>query len=617
MCGFVGVLSKNNKPFRRDMLEKMTSVIHHRGPDDVGVFEFQDWLMMGFKRLSILDLSEKGHQPMLSSDGKFAVIFNGEVYNYREIRAELEAKGIVFKSDTDTEVVLEAFRFFGKEVLNRFIGMFSFVIADLESKSAFIVRDQLGIKPLFLYEDNDYYFFLSEIKSLLPYTSLQPCKSSVNEYLVFRSVIGERTLFEGVRHLLPGQLLRYQNQKLSDPEKYFSLTDTLHRKNFSFDEACKLTENELVSSIDIHLRSDVELSVQLSGGVDSSLITAIAAQKLTDKQLHSFSISFPDSPECDESEYQKRISARYNTVHHDFPVTEDIFNSHLKKSIWHYEFPLNDPNSVCTYHLVKKARPYCTVMLSGEGADESFLGYTKFTRHALKSVTKRTFLYNHPNLRKILFGMTGKPIFGVTQYDPAMYALSYADFKFIDTLLKGDDSEMTGRHYPSDAAGNDILKKIVLQDEMCDLQQWLWRADKIGMAASMELRVPFCTHKMFALANSIPYKAHIRNGERKCVLKKIAEKYMDHDQIYRKKIGFGVPVNLWMERGKDFFALFDDAFNNSLTADAGIIDSKHMNSVWNAYKSGSYKEHNVGFLWTYLNLELWFRIYFNDEWKDF
>jgi len=617
MCGFVGALSKNNKLFPKEMLEKMISMIVHRGPDDAGIFQHRDWLSLGFRRLSILDLSEKGHQPMLSADGKFALVFNGEVYNYREIRTELESKGIKFNSDTDTEVVLEAFRMFGKDGLNHLTGMFAFIIADLENRRAFIVRDHLGIKPLFIYEDADYYIFASEVKCLLPYTTLKPNKSAVDEYLVFRSVIGERTLFENVRHLLPGHLISYKSGTLTEPEKYFSLPSTVNRKNMSFDEACRVTEEELIASVDIHLRSDVELSVQLSGGVDSSLITAIAARKLPGKQLHSFSISFPDSPECDESEYQKRISKRYNTIHHDFPVTEDVFNERFKRSVWHYEFPLNDPNSVCTHHLVEKARPFCTVMLSGEGADESFLGYTKFTRYALKSVTRRNFLYKHPNLRKLLFGLTGKPIFRVTQYEPAMYALSYADFDFIDTLLQGEDSEMTGRRYPSEIAGNDILKKIVLQDEMCDLQQWLWRADKIGMAASMELRVPFCTHEMFALANSIPYSAHIRNGERKCVLKKIAEKYMDHDQIYRKKIGFGVPVNLWMKRGREFYALFEDAFVNSSTADAGLVNREHLDSVWNAYENGTYNEHNVGFLWTYMNLEMWHRIYFNAEWKEF
>jgi asparagine synthase (glutamine-hydrolysing) len=609
MCGFVGALAKTNKRFPQEILQKMTAMIHHRGPDDEGFFFHQEWLAMGFRRLSILDLSPKGHQPMLSEDKKLAIIFNGEVYNYREIRDELEKEGISFRSGTDTEVVLEAYRFYGEKALNKFTGMFAFIIADLEAKTAFIARDQLGIKPLFFFEDSNYFIFTSEIKSLIPYTSLRPDPSAVNEYLVFRSVIGERTMFKDVHHILPGHYLSYKEKSLSTPKAYFSLPNTFNTKNISFEESCEITENLLLDSIKLHLRSDVELGVQLSGGVDSSLITAIAAETLN-KSIHSFSISFPDSTECDESEFQNRISKRYNTIHHDFPVDEDVFTANLQDAIWHYEMPLNDPNSVCTYHLVKKAKPYCTVMLSGEGADESFLGYTKFTNYALKSVSRRMFLYNHPKIRNLLHSLTRKPIFKVTKYDPAMYALSYADFDFIDTLLNGSDFEMTGRHSSSKVAGNSILRKIILQDEISDLVQWLWRADKIGMAASMELRVPFCTPQMFSLANSIPYDHHIRNGERKCVLKKIAEKYMDYDQIYRKKMGFGVPVNTWMKRKSLYSDIMENTLNSKKSSSDSIINTEHKKSVYNAYKAGSYKEHNVGFLWTYMNLELWYRMFF-------
>ena len=613
MCGFVGIISKNNKRFPEETLQEMTSMIEHRGPDDVGYFFHEDWLAMGFRRLSILDLSSKGHQPMLSRDERYAIIYNGEVYNYRELRSELEAKGKQFVSGTDTEVILAAYEEYGEDCVNKFIGMFAFVIADLQERTAFIARDQLGIKPLFCYENGDYYFFFSEVKSLLPYTSLEPNFSSLNEYLVFRSVVGENTLFKGVKSLLPGHLKKISNGQVS-AKKYFDLAETLAPDyNISFEEACDKVEEEFSQSVDIHLRSDVELGVQLSGGVDSSLITAIAAQKSA-RKLHTFSISFPDSPECDESEYQKRVSERYGTVHHDYPVTEDDFVPSFEKSIWHYEHPLNDPNSVCTYHLVKKAKEYCTVMLSGEGADESFLGYTKFTQQAVQSVSKRMFLYNHPLLRKI-GGLSGKPLFNVTKYDPAMFALSYADLKIIDPLLNGKDSEMVGRHYASKVAGNDVLRKIILQDQICDLPQWFWRADREGMGASMELRVPFCTPQMFRLANSIPHSLHIRDGERKCVLKKVAEKYMDHDQIYRKKVGFGSPIFVWLEREGKYTELFNETFESAKFANREFINREHFNSLMNGHKNGSYKERNSAFLWTYLNLELWYQIFFEDGWK--
>lgn len=615
MCGFVGIISKNNKRFPEETMHAMTSMIEHRGPDDVGHFFHEDWLALGFRRLSILDLSSKGHQPMISQDGRYAIVYNGEVYNYREIRSELVAKGVHFVSGTDTEVILAAYREYGDDCLNKFTGMFAFVIADLQERTAFIARDQLGIKPLFCYEDSNYYFFTSEVKSLLPYNSLEPDFDSFNEYLIFRSVVGENTMFKGVKSLLPGHAMHYKNGTLRS-NCYFTLADTLvPNNNISFDDACAEVEDAFSKSVDLHLRSDVELGVQLSGGVDSSLITAIAAKK-SNKKLHSFSMSFPDSPECDESEYQKRVADRYGTQHHDYPVTEDNFMDSFSKSIWHYEHPLNDPNGVCTYSLVEKAKKYCTVMLSGEGADESFLGYTKFTEQAVKSVSKRMFLYRHPWLRETLFKLSGKPLFNVTKYDPAMYALSYSDLKIIDPLLKGCDSEMVGRHYASRVAGDNILNKIILQDEICDLGQWFWRADRQGMGASMELRVPFCTPQMFKLANSIPHSLHIRNGERKCILKKIAEKYLDHDQIYRKKVGFGVPIALWMEQDGTYRKEMDSVFTSDLFKNRDFIDKSHFFPLYDAFKKGDFKERNCGFLWTYLNLEKWYRIFFEDGWKQ-
>jgi len=614
MCGFVGIISKNSRRFPEKMLHEMTSMIAHRGPDDVGYFAHEEWLSMGFRRLSILDLSSKGHQPMLSQDGRYAIVYNGEVYNYREIRKELTAKGAKFSSGTDTEVILAAYLEYGVDCLNKFTGMFSFIIADLHKKTAFIARDQLGIKPLFFYEDSDYYFFCSEIKSLLPYTSLEPDFGSFNEYLVFRSVVGENTMFKGVTSILPGHVMQFKNGNFTS-SCYFNLADTLSPDHGrSFEETCEEVEAAFIRSVDIHLRSDVELGVQLSGGVDSSLITAVAAQK-SSKKLHSFSISFPDSPECDESEYQKRISKRYGTEHHDYPVMEDDFVDSFAKSIWHYEHPLNDPNGVCTYHLIKKAKEYCTVMLSGEGADESFLGYTKFTNQAVNTISKRMFLFNHPLLRKALHKLSGKPLFHITRYDPAMYALSYADLNLIDPLLNGQDREMKGRHFASLSAGNNVLNKIILQDQICDLPQWFWRADRQGMGTSMELRVPFCTPEMFKLANSIPHSLHIRNGERKCVLKKIAEKYMDNDQIYRKKMGFGSPIFVWLERNGKYTELFNDTLGSAKFANRDFINKKHFNNIFNAHKNGSYKERNSAFLWTYLNLELWYRIFFDGEWK--
>lgn len=619
MCGFVGVLSKKNNKFSEDALSKMSSMINHRGPDDNGIFVHQDWLSLAFRRLSIIDLSPRGHQPMKSSDGRYVIVFNGEIYNYREIRDELQEKGFIFDSDSDTEVILNSFICWGRACVNKFIGMFSFIIADTKEHSAFIARDPLGIKPLFFYENSDYFIFCSEVKSLLPYCELQPDENSVNEYLVFRSLPGRDTMFKNVKSLLPGHYIEYHDNKIKEQE-YFNLASTLEPDySRSFEENCEFVEKTLHDSIKIHLRSDVELGVQLSGGVDSSLITAMASG-MTGKKFHTFSISFAESF-YDESEYQKRVSERYGTEHHDYPMDENTFTSLLHKSIWHYEHPLNDPNAVATYYLCKMAGKYIKVMLSGEGADESFMGYARFSNEAQKKMKFRNLLYNNSFFRELFFKLwpinKGRDLLNITRYNPPMYVLTYANLNTVHKLLQGNDSQMQYRKGIEALARGDILNQTILQDQQCDLMQWFWRADRMGMAESMELRVPFCTVPMFKAANSIPYSQLLMNGERKAVLKKIAEKYIDKDQIYRKKVGFGTPVDDWINKNGVYSELYDSTVCSESFKNRQFINYKHFNDIYEAHKAGRFREVNSGFMWTYFSLELWHKIFFEGQWRQF
>ena len=621
MCGFVGIISKKQSLFPEEKLREMTSVIVHRGPDDEGYFQ-NEWLSFGFRRLKIIDLSAKGHQPMFNAGKTHCIVFNGELYNYCEIREELKGKGFVFNSESDTEVVLNSYICWGRDCLKKFIGMFAFVIADIERKEVFFSRDQLGIKPLFIFEDSGNFIFCSEIKSLLPYAKLEPDFSSFNEYLVFRSLPGENTMFKGVRSLGAGHCGTLDVKNCGSglrTSQFFNLARTLSvDEDLSFREACEKTEVLFRESVNLHLRSDVELGVQLSGGVDSSLITAVASQ-ICAKRLRSFSISFKESF-YDESKYQKRVSEEYNTEHHDYQMDEETFVSVLERAVWHYEYPLNDPNSVCTYYLAVRAKEHITVMLSGEGADESFLGYARFNPESIKILKSRTSLYNNPLFRELMFKIwpfnKGKDLFKVTKYPPSMFALTYADLNDVDRLLKGKFQDMTFRRNTTNSANGNVIDEAILQDELCDLPQWFTRADKMGMAASLEFRVPFCTEPMFRMANSISYSRKVRQGEKKAILKKIAEKYIDKDQIYRKKIGFGTPIDTWINKNGAYNRIFEDTVNSASFKSREFIDHKHFNSLYQAHKSGTYSEVNSAFLWTYFNLELWYRTYFEDGWKN-
>lgn len=618
MCGFVGIISKKRKQFPDSKLREMASLISHRGPDDEGYFYDKAWLALAFRRLSILDLSKKGHQPMLSLDKRYAIVFNGEIYNYLELREELQEYGYIFMSDSDTEVVLAAYQLWGKQCTSRFTGMYAFIVADLKEEKLFAARDPLGIKPLFMFEDSEHFIFCSEVKSLLPYKELEPEPECIREYLVFRSVIGRKTMFKDVYSLSPGHSLTYSDGKMTEHE-FFSIASTLKPKSGrSFLRTCEEVEDTLKESVKIHLRSDVELGIQLSGGVDSSLITAMAAKE-SGKKFHTFSISFAESM-FDESEYQKRISGHYGTTHHDYRMTEDHFTGLFRKAIWHYEHPLNDPNSVATYYLTENAKKHITVMLSGEGADESFMGYSRFNRDSVKKLKFRTWLYRHPELREKLYNLwplsKGRALFNITRYRPSMYTLTYSDLNLVDSLLKGNDSEMSFRHGVSESAAGDVLNEAILQDQVCDLAQWFWRADRMGMASSMELRVPFCTPDLFRLANSIPYSQRVYKGERKAVLKKIAEKYMDYDQIYRKKMGFGMPVDTWLRRQGAFRKLFDETISSEDFRHRSFLDYDFFKELFRRHREGIYEERSSGFLWTYLNIEIWYKMFFEGGWKN-
>jgi asparagine synthase (glutamine-hydrolysing) len=353
--------------------------------------------------------------------------------------------------------------------------------------------------------------------------------------------------------------------------------------------------------------------------VDSSLITAVSSE-LTGKKLHSFSVSFDESV-FDESEYQQRISRKYNTEHHDYRMTEDIFTKLLFESTWHYEHPLNDPNTVATYFLTKQAREYITVMLAGEGADEAFMGYSRFKPDVLSRLKNRNFFFRYPlvreTLRKLWPLKKGSKIFDITKYAPSMYALSYADTNFTHALLKGNDSAFRFRREVNNSGEGDVLAETILQYQLCDLTQWFWRADRMGMAASMELRVPFCAVPVFSLANSIPYSLHMSGGECKAVLKKVAEKYLGHDQIYRKKIGFGVPISEWIKKDGPYGKLFRELTQSPEFRNRPGIDIKHFDMIYKSFTAGSYKELNCAFLWTYFCFEIWYRTFFEEGWKKY
>ncbi|OGV51861.1 MAG: asparagine synthase (glutamine-hydrolyzing) [Lentisphaerae bacterium GWF2_52_8] len=618
MCGFVAAIGKDHKEIVSEgTLRSMTRMLTHRGPDDEGLWNERE-LAFGFRRLSIIDLSPQGHQPMLSAEGRYVIVFNGEIYNYLELRAELEDKGVRFSSHTDTEVLLAAYQLWGEKCLSKLSGMFAFVVADRWERNVFAARDPLGIKPLYHWEDGKAHIFCSEPKALLPYAELEPDYAALDEYLCFRGLSGPGTLFKNLKSVQPGSCLTWRNGILSK-KRYFELENSFSEAfGGSFAEACETVESALQESVKLHLRSDVELGIQLSGGVDSSLVTALAA-KQSGKAFHTFSISVPGGAE-DESAYQKMVSQQYGSIHHDYPVDDALLMELLPQAAWGFGAPLNDPNSIAAWHLSREAKKHVTVMLSGEGADESFLGYRRHAPEMLSEKCRSAKLRRIPGV-KWLAGrwpfQVGRSWRRALALDPVLFAQSLGNLDLSLLLQREKGNPAKGfRAEMRNVAGDDLTKGIILQDQAAYLAPWLQRADTMGMAHALEFRVPLCTKGIFQLANSLPYRLKVYNGERKAILKKIAEKYLPMELIYRKKVGFSVPGKDWIEGRGPFRNFVGEMLSASAAKKRPFAETAHFREVRRRFDAGEAERH-AGFFWTYANLELWQQIFFEGGWKRF
>lgn len=605
MCGFVVAIPRVGGPLGADTLRAMTSLVQHRGPDDEGYFE-NGWIGIGFRRLAILDLSHQGHQPMLDESGRYLIVHNGEVYNYQELRTELQRHGFAFRSNTDTEVILKAYLHWGPGCVNRFIGMFAFVIVDLETRTVTAFRDPFGIKPLYYLDTSEVLAFVSEVKSLAALVRLSPNQDAFYEYLVFRYVLGRHTLFKDVYALLPGTYVTSHAGGTIRETVYFDLPTLMSQPEEPVpDIAVVIKEvDELIrESVRLHLRSDVPLGATLSGGIDSSLVTALAAQQNADNGLDTFSIAFQD-PLYDESRYQQLVAQRYRTRHHVYELTPERFTDLLEQVIWHLDFPLNHANTIALYYLSVRARAHVTVLLSGEGADELFRGYGRYARltrfHMLRRLSRFSFgsaLPKRGSLRA--FGQ-------LLKYHPAIYATSFASPVRVAELCPELLRDVAYREVLSrQVNGRD--RQVALLDCWGFLQSLLERQDKVSMAVGLEARVPFCNPILLKQLLPLPRHLHVRQRNVKYLLKRIAERYLPYEVIYRGKRGFGLPLSQWWKDPKGF-GRYIEVLTERRTLERGIFSPKVLRGVIEEHLAGAC-DHGPGILWTTLNLELWHRLF--------
>ena len=606
MCGFVGFCSKNVKD--KNVIKEMNNQIIHRGPDSDGYFFDKD-VNFGFRRLSIIDLHE-GSQPILNESGDTAIIFNGEIYNFQELREDLVAKGYKFKTHTDTEVILHGYEEYGEEgILAKLRGMFAFTIWDSKKEKLFGARDHFGIKPYYYALLDGDLLFGSEIKSFLKYPKF---KKEVNEkalkhYLVFQYNPLEETFFKGVKKLRPGHYYIYENGKM-EIKTYYNLT--LDYKDMTFDEAVGKIEKEVEESVKYHKISDVEVGSFLSGGVDSSYVVATA---LPDK---TFSVGF-DNKGFNETMYAKELSDSLGIKNFAKLITPDEFFEGINKVQYYSDEPHANLSSVPLYFLSKLASEQVKVVLSGEGADELFAGYNEYADALPQRMYRklpfslRHKLYLKYKDRKHFRGQTIILKYGQKVEDryigPAEIMSDELANSLVTSKYKNAETsrDLTKKYYDEVKNMDDVSKRLYLDMKMWIVEDILLKADKMTMANSIELRVPLLDKKMWELARTIPVKHKVHNEITKYAFRTAAKNKLPEDWAKRRKLGFVVPFVVWIKEEK-YYKIVKEVFNKDFVSE--FFDKDKINKLLDDHFNGiTNNGRKVYTIYTFLK---WYEIYF-------
>ncbi len=559
MCGIFGIhFFDSHRPVNMQMVQEATDVMHHRGPDDSGYFVDGN-TGLGHRRLSIIDLSS-GHQPMSNENGEVVVVYNGEIYNYKEIREELKSKGHIFRTDCDTEVIVHGYEEWGTDCLQKFNGMFAFVLLDKRHRRLWVVRDRLGIKPLYYYQDKHVFIAASEIKAILK-TGL--VKSALNEnvldaYFSIGYVPGPETMFKDIRKVLPGHFLIADTKRIREVE-YWDFVD-IQEVSVDESEALEQIECLLTDCVKKRLISDVPVGAFLSGGLDSSVVVALMAKLINPQPVNTFTVAYHEG--YSEQEYAQIVAEQFQTNHNVFYLESEDFFSSLETLVRFAEEPIVEPAAIALYHISKLAREHAIVLLSGEGSDEVFAGYFLY-QFMLRLEKVRQFI------PEVLLSFL--PVLG--SFSPRLKYKKYLDW-FIQPLnltYQGTSSYLTPSlkkylyhpdfynnksnylkerftHYFKKVSGKGALSQMLYVDTKTWLvDDLLVKADKMTMAASIELRVPFLDYRLVEACASLPAKRKICGGEGKYLLKKISESLLPKEIIYREKMGFPVPTAEWFK----------------------------------------------------------------------
>lgn len=629
MCGICGKIDPEG--VSKVDIQRMGSVLAHRGPDDQGIYMNQG-IGLGHRRLSIIDLTS-GKQPMSNEDATLWITYNGEIYNFKELRKGLEEKH-QFKTRSDTEVILHLYEEKGENCLQYLRGMFAFAIHDQRKKTLFMARDHLGQKPLYYYHDGDSLAFASEIKALL---ALKPelreldC-NALYEYLTIRIITPPRSMFRKIRKLPPGHFLTFQNGKMSI-KRYWDLKYE-PKLNADFDTILEELEEQLKSTIKYHLVSDVPVGAFLSGGMDSSLIVAMMSQ-IAGKPIKTFSGDVPYE-NYSELPYARMLSDKYKTDHYELTINPSLVQA-LPELVWHLDEP-SDPLSVCMYYISELARKEVKVVLGGDGGDELFGGYDRYYGNDLVSYYALIPDY----VRKHVFGKLINLVpegFWYRSFSHKLrwiqqmslykggerYSKSLSYFYFSDNFKSSlytekfqknvgmFDPEASIKDYFNSHNATDLIDKMLYSDSMVRMPDHpVMILDRMTMAHGLEARSPFLDHKLAEFCASIPPRFKVRRKKLRYIQVELAKKYLPPVLMKRKKQGFSSPLTYLL--ADEFRLLYKTFLNNSSLVRGGYLNQPAINLLLKEHLNKKVDHGNR--LWLLCNSEIWYRMYIENESKE-
>ncbi|PKN08874.1 MAG: asparagine synthase (glutamine-hydrolyzing) [Deltaproteobacteria bacterium HGW-Deltaproteobacteria-8] len=630
MCGICGILS----PLGQDQgatLNAMTTTLAHRGPDDSGVFsDDAQGIALGHRRLSILDLSPLGHQPMVSASGRFVIVFNGEIYNFRALKTELEPLGHAFRGGSDTEVLLAAFEEWGEAALPRLNGMFALALWDRKERTLLLARDRMGKKPLYYGLAGKATVFGSELKALTIHSAFDARidPDSLAAYFRLGYIPAPQSVYSAARKLPPAHALTLrpgQDPLAAEPRPYWSATEVFevglaHPFTGTEEDAATELERLLTNATGLRMVADVPLGSFLSGGIDSSLVTALM-QSQSARPVRTFSIGFAEG-RYNEAHHAKAVAAHLGTDHSEFILRQQDLLDMVPVIPHFWDEPFADSSQIPTYAVCRLARQHVTVALSGDGGDELFNGYERYLY--LDALWRKFSLAPRP-LRAIagslagrlpeaafrLMGSLGPKIhwrlgaMGTRNFED-YYRFLFSHFRAPGDLVLGSHERQTtfdmDQGLLSRAAGNDPLRRMALIDHLLYLpDDILAKVDRASMAVSLEVRCPLLDHRVVEFAASLPTAFKVQNGVGKAVLRRVLYRHVPRELVDRPKMGFGVPIDLWLKDELRDWA--EDLLNEQALRHEGMLNAPLVRRIWAEYLAG--KNNWFNHLWDILMYQAW------------